>query len=558
MIRFIKASKYIICVGLFSYIVSSCDNFFNTAPHDAITPATFWKTEQDTDAALTACYNWWFDQCTGPNYIFFNDCMSDISFNRTGSSSYKQVATGELNPNKVPNYYKYESIARCNVFLANIHRPAFGNEEDRKNMIAQVRVIRAWEYLVINFWFGGIPLITEPTATAEEAQVARSSEEEVKNFIYKELDEAIPDLPDKPSEKGRIAKGTALAIKMRAHLYYDDWKEARQAAYDIQKLNLYELDKDFIKMFSLEGQDSKEIIYADQHIEDLYKFSDVVRLYNNQDGGWASFVPTQNLVDMFEMENGLMPSEANSGYDERHPFANRDPRLYNTIIYPGMDWEGKNGKRIINTLDKTIDGKANKDYYSAATNASATGLLYAKYTLPSIKQYSPSLNNDRLCPILFRYAEVLLTIAECNVELNENLNTALDLIDELRIRGGHIAVDRTKYNTQDKIRELVRRERTIELAGEGLRRQDILRWKDKDGKMVAETVMNKPLYHMVGTINYDEPDPTRRAVITPPSEVSEKDRLIEQRKFEPYMRYWPIPYTQMEKNPKLVQNPGYK
>ena len=76
--------------------------------------------------------------------------------------------------------------------------------------------------------------------------------------------------------------------------------------------------------------------------------------------------------------------------------------------------------------------------------------------------------------------------------------------------------------------------------------------------MVAETVMNKPLYHMVGTINYDEPDPTRRAVITPPSEVSEKDRLIEQRKFEPYMRYWPIPYTQMEKNPKLVQNPGYK
>lgn len=116
------------------------------------------------------------------------------------------------------------------------------------------------------------------------------------------MDEAIPDLPDEPSEKGRIAKGTALAIKMRAHLYYDDWKEARQAAYDIQKLNLYELDKDFIKMFSLEGQDSKEIIYADQHIEDLYKFSDVVRLYNNQDGGWASFVPTQNLVDMFEME----------------------------------------------------------------------------------------------------------------------------------------------------------------------------------------------------------------------------------------------------------------
>lgn len=557
MINFIRTSKYLLCAGAFSMLATSCDEFFNCVPHDAITPATFWKTESDANAALTACYNWWFDQCTGPTYIFFNDCMSDISYNRTGSSSYKYVATGELNPNKVPNYYKYESIARCNVFLANIHKPVFADEAERKNMIAQVRTIRAWEYLVINYWFGGIPLITEPTETAEEAQVARSSEEEVRDFIYKELDEAIPDLLDEPAQKGRIAKGTALAIKMRAHLYYGDYKTAREAAYAIRDLKLYELEPDFIKLFSLEGQDSKEIIYADQHVEDLYKFSDVVRLYNNQDGGWASFVPTQNLVNMFEMNNGLMPDEEGSGYDERHPFANRDPRLYNTIIYPGRDWEGKSGQRIINTLDKQIDGKKNNDYYQAATNASATGMIYAKYTLPSIKQYSPSLNNDHLCPILFRYAEVLLTIAECNVELNENFEEAFDLIDQLRARGGQIAVDRTKYNTQDKLRELVRRERTIELAGEGLRRQDILRWKDKDGKMVAETVMNQPLYHMVGTIDYEESDPTRRAVITPSSELTEKDQLIEQRKFEPYMRYWPIPQTQLEKNPKLVQNPGY-
>ncbi|MDO3390404.1 RagB/SusD family nutrient uptake outer membrane protein [Bacteroides sp. ET489] len=557
MVNIIRLSKYAVCAGVFSFLLSSCDNFFDVAPHDAITPATFWKTEADAEAGLTACYNWWFDQCTGPNYIFFNDCMSDISFNRTGSSSYKYVATGELNPNKVPNYYKYESIARCNVFLANIGKPTFADEEDRKNMIAQVRVIRAWEYLVINYWFGGIPLITEPTETAEAAQVERSSEEAVRDFIYKELDEAIPDLPDAPAQKGRIAKGTALAIKMRAHLYYDDWETARQAANDICALNLYELEPDFIKLFSLDGQSSKEIIYADQHIEDLYKFGDVVRLYNNQDGGWASFVPTQNLVDMFEMKNGLMPEEEGSGYDERHPFADRDPRLYNTVVYPGMDWEGKSGNRIINTLDKEINGKKNADYYDAATNASATGMIYAKYALPTINQYSPSLKNDRLCPILFRYAEVLLTIAECNVELNENLSEALDLIDQLRQRGGHIKVDRSKYNTQDKIRELVRRERTIELAGEGLRRQDILRWKDKNGKMVAETVMNGPLYHMVGTIDYSEPDPTRRAVITPASELQEKDRLIENRKFEPYMRYWPIPQAQLEKNPKLVQNPGY-
>lgn len=551
MTNLLKLSKYIICAGALSIINTSCDDFFNTAPHDAITPATFWKTEADADAALTACYNWWFDQCTGPNYIFFNDCMSDISYNRTGSSSYKYVGNGTLNPNKVPNYYKYESIARCNVFLDNIDQPYFADEADRKNMIAQVRVIRAWEYLVINYWFGGIPLITKPTPTAEDAQVPRASEKEVYEFITKELAEAIPDLPDKPSEKGRIAKGTALAIQMRAHLYYGDWKGARDAANAIRNLDLYDLEPDFIKLFSLEGQDSKEIIYADQHIEDYYAFGDVVRLYNNGDGGWASFVPTQNLVDMFEMNNGLMPDEEGSGYDPTHPFANRDPRLYNTIIYPGRDWEGKSGKRIINTLDKQINGKNNNDYYEAATNASATGLLYAKYTLPSINQYSGNLRNDRLCPILFRYAEVLLTIAECNIELNENLKEAFDLIDALRQRGGQIPVDRAKYNTQEKMRELIRRERTIELAGEGLRRQDILRWKDKNGKMIAETVMNGELKRMIGTVNYEESDPTKRAVISSMGK-------IEDRKFESYMRYWPIPQAQMEKNPQLVQNIGYE
>ena len=430
-------------------------------------------------------------------------------------------------------------------------RPYFADEADRKNMIAQVRVIRAWEYLVINYWFGGIPLITKPTPTAEDAQVPRASEKEVYEFISKELAEAIPDLPDKPSEKGRIAKGTALAIQMRAHLYYGDWKGARDAANAIRNLDLYDLEPDFIKLFSLEGQDSKEIIYADQHIEDYYAFGDVVRLYNNGDGGWASFVPTQNLVDMFEMNNGLMPDEEGSGYDPTHPFANRDPRLYNTIIYPGRDWEGKSGKRIINTLDKQINGKNNNDYYEAATNASATGLLYAKYTLPSINQYSGNLRNDRLCPILFRYAEVLLTIAECNIELNENLKEAFDLIDALRQRGGQIPVDRAKYNTQEKMRELIRRERTIELAGEGLRRQDILRWKDKNGKMIAETVMNGELKRMIGTVNYEESDPTKRAVISSMGK-------IEDRKFESYMRYWPIPQAQMEKNPQLVQNIGYE
>ena len=192
-----------------------------------------------------------------------------------------------------------------------------------------------------------------------------------------------------------------------------------------------------------------------------------------------------------------------------------------------------------------------------ADNASKTGLIFAKYAAP-ISQYSAALNNDNLCPIFFRYAEVLLTIAECDVELNDNLTEALNLVDQLRVRGGMTPVDRNKYDTQSKIRTLVRRERTIELAGEGFRRQDIIRWKDDSNKLVANSVMNGPLYRMIGTIDYNQTNPDKRFVQTLPTAANAADRLIENRAFQDYQRYLPIPQADMDKNPKLTQTPGYE
>jgi len=110
-------------------------------------------------------------------------------------------------------------------------------------------------------------------------------------------------------------------------------------------------------------------------------------------------------------------------------------------------------------------------------------------------------------------------------------------------------VDKAKYGTKDKLRELIRRERTVELAGEGLRRADIVRWQE-DGKMLAEKVMNGDLLRVTGTINYGESEPTKRAEITGTA-------VIETRQFSSRNRYLPIPQTSMDKNPNLKQNPGY-
>ncbi len=538
-------------------VFSSCKDFLDTNPYDQLSPATFWKTEGDAYSAATACYNNWNNPAQGSSDIFFADCMSDVSFNYTNSGGFSNVGRGAQSASSTINYYNYSTIRRCNTFLEMAKDIEFNNDNDKKDLFAQIRTIRAWRYFQMNFWYGGIPLITDMPDRAADAQLPRDSEEKVKQFVYDELDEAIKDLYNAPKEAGRIAKGTALAIKMRAALYWDDLDLALAAARAIQNLELYSLDPNYQEMFSVAGQNSNEIIYAMQHVTTTHPFGNMIRLFNNQDGGWASFVPTQNYVDMFEMISGLMPEEEGSGYDPVHPFLNRDPRLALSVIYPGMSWVGADGKtRIINTLDKTIDGVPNTDYMDVATNASKTGMIWAKYTVP-LSQYSAAMNNDNTKPILFRYAEVLLTIAEVLTEKNQGFEEVYDILDQLRLRGGHIPVDRSKFASQNKLRELVRNERAIELAGEGIRRADLVRWKDGDGKMLAETVLNGIFYRMVGTVNETEPEVDKRAVIQPPTSENESARKLDEKAFKPHHRYLPIPQSEMDKNPQLEQNKGY-
>lgn len=527
--------------------MTSCSDFLDTVPHDALSPATTWQTEDDAQKFLVGCYDGWADA----NEILYLDCGSDFGYNNFQWESWKTIGNGSMSAaNEVYNLYSFSMIRRCNTFLENIDKVEFSDESVKNDMIGQVRTIRAYQYFDKNWWYGGVPIIGN-YETAEEAQVARNTEEEVKQFIYDELDAAIPLLNETPKSRGYIAKGTALAIKMRSALYYGDYERAKEAAQAIMDLKQYELDPDYANIFTVAGQGSKEIIASVQYIENLKTLYTIGQMYPNADGGWSSIVPTQNLVDTYEMDNGLTKEEAGDYYDPAHPFAHRDPRMAMTIIFPGQDWNG----RIFNTLDKQIVNAAtgaeetNGDYPANADNASKTALSWNKYLGPK-SQYADMWSTNA-CPIVFRYAEVLLTYAEAENELNGPSAKVYDLLNQIRNRVGMPDVDQSKYGTQSSLRELIRRERSVELAGEGLRRADILRWKDANGKMVAETVLNGPLTRIIGTVDHSGTDPYTRATIT------RTDELIENRSFAVHNRYFPMAQSDMDANPNLKQNPGY-
>lgn len=523
---------------------TSCSDFLDTAPHDALSPTTTWKTENDAESFVVGCYNGLWN----PTNILYLDCGSDIGYNNFPWEGWRPWGDGSLSSsNTGTSFYDFTIIRRCNTVLDNIDNVEFTTEGKKEDLIAQVKAIRAYCYFQMNWWYGGVPIIGS-YLTAEEAQVPRNTEAEVREQIAKDLDDAIANINENPSARGRIAKGAALAIKMREALYYEEWQKAKDAAQAIIDLKQYELESDYSNLFKLTGVDSKEIIVADQRIANTFGLGVIGQMYNNKDAGWSSIVPTQSLVDMYEMkDNGLTINESGSGYDATHPFANRDPRMAMTILYPGQDWRGE----VLNTLDEyQEDGKSkNINYPTYTDNASKTSLSWAKYLDP-IDQYA-NIWNTGTCVIVFRYAEVLLSYAEAANELDGPSAQIYDYLDQIRSRAGMKAVDRTKYSTKETLRELIRRERCVELAGEGLRRADILRWKDASGKRLAETVLNGDLQRITGKINYSETDPYKRAVI------STEKAFIETRQFVEKNRYLPIPQGSLDKNPKLKQNNGY-
>lgn len=553
-----KSLKKYIFAGVALTMMASCSDFLDTLPSDALTPETTWKTEQDAQKFLIGCYDGW----EKGEELLYMDCASDFGYNNFQWEGYKDFGNGTLSQaNPGTNFYDYTIIRRCNTLLENIDKIAFSDEKVKKDLIAQARVIRAYRYFKMNWLYGGVAQIGN-YGSAQEAQVERATEAQIREFIHTELDECTSDLSEKPAARGRIAQGAALAIRMREALYYGDWqvaKEKAQAIIDLSKKNgnLYELEKGadgYSRLFQVAGQDSKEIILAVQYINSTKPLGVIGQMYNNGDGGWSSIVPTYQLIDTYEMKSGLTITESGSGYDPAHPFKNRDPRLALTVIYPGADYIKADGtKAVFNTLDKTVDGSANANFMMAADNASKTGLTWNKYLGP-ITQYA-DIWKSNACPIVFRYAEVLLTWAEAENELNGPSEDVYAKIDEVRTRVGMPKVDRNKYNSKETLRELIWRERGVEFAGEGIRRADILRWKTSDGKMLAEKVLNVTLERRVGTVDMKGSDPESRATIK--LDASAADKKIEDRKFEKKNRYFPFGQEVLDKNPKLTQNEGY-
>lgn len=526
--------------------LSGCSDFLDRVPSDALSPSTFWSSESDAQLALTGCYNKLESIYGGYNMIYW-DCTSDNYFNNFSWEGYKTLSDGNNTADDTGhNCFDFLDIRACNEFLENEQKVKWTSAATENQYKSEARVLRAIFYFWKTECYGDFPFFTTVLATPADGLVERTSVSTIRDFIVSELTDCIQYLPNKSDAvEGRINKQFCEGLLMRYYLYRGDYTNALKYANMIRdsKQVSIPVGVSYADCFLTANQYDSETIFDHSYIAstsmDLY---DPPFLANGM-GGWSSVVPTLDLMDAFECTDGKTIDQSPL-YDPTEPFLNRDPRLRASIVYSGQPYSGYS--KCYNSMPKQIDGQSNPDYCTNADNSSKSGLQLGKY-FQAANINANNISSTTLHFKVMRYAEVLLTIAESEIELNQNLSDAIDCINTIRTRAGMPKVDETVYNNQSSLRTLVRRERRVELNGEGLRRADLVRWGT-----ITNILSKFKIQHLDGDITSEKDSNGDYKV-----KVTGRSDIYTNYNFTDSHILCPIYQKYIDINPKLKQNPGY-
>ena len=544
-------------------LFTGCKKGLDLIPKDTISDETFWKSASDFKLAANNLYLSLED---------FNrdDTQSDIAYNVPNSVSNGTYQAAETDGNWTTPYIY---IRRCNNIIEKA--AASPISADVKQFVAEAKFFRAYNYWRLFRLYGGVPLITKMLDVSDKELFApRAIRKETVSLIVKDLTEAANDLPEQKTlsngDIGRITKGAANSLKARVTLFEGTWGKYRndvnanddldiaiEAAGIVMNSSQYSLftgrsNQSYRYLFIDAGDDASETILDRRHQMDIsgQGFTYTV--------GTGVLLPTKKLADMYLCSDGLPITQSSlfQGYNTTSSeFQSRDARMTMTMLVPGT----------LASQSWYVNPTASWPFYPQR-NANTGYTTYKFLSEDAFANELPNNNRYNFDHHIIRYAEVLLIYAEATFERNGGISDA-DLnksINLIRQRANMPALTNAfvAANGLDMKQE-IRRERTIELALEGFRYDDLRRWK------TAEIELPQAIegVRIVGS-NWTDPVVIEGANRNPYAGTSwqrntdSKGFIVAEsasgRSFDPAKHYLkPLPTREIFINPELAQNPGW-
>lgn len=532
-----------------SLLFSACKDQLMTNPLDQFANSVFWNSENDALLAVTGLYRGEIQMSSGAEFspsdwwsyygLLYLEFASDNAYDRRGDNAdLNKLSDGTLTSSVgvLSNYWKnsYKRIAKVNFFLENVGKAPLDSEK-RARFIAEARFIRASQYFYLSQHWGSVPLVTKVLTLSEANNVDKATKEDIIAFTRKEFEEIINDLPNHASlpnlERGRITKQGVLAFLGRLQLSDKDYPGAINSYETIIKSNENAIDPNYSSLFDGTNEGSSEILFATQYLADLAGNGILQNQYPATAGGWHLHNPLGSLVEAYQFKDGTSFHYEDNRYDSQNLTKNRDPRLGFSILTNGDTFKDF---KYMSHPDLTTSA----DQLTTTKQATRTGFGLRKY---NSERFSGDLQNSGIDIPIIRYSEVLLSYLEAKLENGDAIDQSLldATINKVRKRTS-VNMSIITITDSQALRPVLRNERRVELAFEGIRYWDLLRWD------AAKDVLKGDFY--------GAPFPGATNLRVKQGGVKDKYSrwYVTSKNFRPNQdRYWPIPQKEIDINPKL-------
>jgi hypothetical protein len=499
-------------IALMAFTACNEDKFLDVAPKGKLSSENL-DNPEGVEALVTSAYSGLDQYFSDPGPAFlqpasnwsYGGMRSDDSYKGGGGvgdlSQYHDLEVFNVRADNSVLQNKwaalYVGIDRVNKALDALREISKEDYPEKNARIAEMRFLRGHYYFDLLKNFGTFAYVDENTE--DPTQVANIfNKDTLWGYIEDDFSAAIDELPETASQPGRANKFAAQAYLCKAHIFQEEWQQALDQANAVINSGQYALFNDLTKLWKVPYEHGSEFIFSIEHsINDGSDFGNINwgNLLNAPRGpaygGDGFHRPSQNLVNAYKVDGNGLPlfdTFNQSNVSEGDPI---DPRLDHFIGRPGIPWK---------SFTESVYDE------SWARNLQEYGPYAAKkYQIDPNSQYMvtgwPWGGSSLNWPLL-KYSEVLLWKAEALIELNQNLDVARQLINDIRERADNSPVvteignDQPAANyqigtypasgwNQEYARRALRMERRLELALEGHRFYDLVRWD------IAASVLNE-------------------------------------------------------------------